>query len=649
MTPELPPQLFLSYSREDLELAGKLAARLKAAGHLVWWDQAIASGETYDAVTEAALRGAACVVVLWTPASVASRWVRSEATVALRQGTLLPVMLADCERPVMFELSQSRDLIGWTGNARDPRLKALIDDVARMVAGRAEPAPAHAAITPPARLDRRWLIGGAVATLAAGGGAIAWRQSAALAPVPTGAAGPAASLLVMPFENQSGDPSQAWFANGISEEIRSTLAQLPGMKVIGRVSSERFRDTPDLAGAARQVGATAILTGSIRRSGDTLRVSAQLSDVASGDERWSQRYDRKSGDLLAIQSEIATAVAIALRVRLRGDEFLNDVDGTRNAEAHEIYLRSIQLPINDNEADQRLKLALMDQSLNADPQFARGWANKGLLLQRIAGLSTDIAEVRQLYKEANACVERAIRLQPASGFAHSILGGLLGADLNMAGSVRAAEAAFRLSPKESATVGNAGLAISRVYPIRGLAIVETAQLLDPFSPTTHGNIGAILLGVGRRDAAASMFEKAISLSNGVAGGEGLAQVRLLRGDSAAARRSVAVMADGVRKLSILAAADSVDKRDSGARRRLEAMHPGISGAALAGVYAMGGDRAAALAMLERAHAARCYALNNMLRNPFYDSLRGEPRFRAVLAQIFPADAVAADASRRALI
>ncbi len=124
-----PADIFLSYSREDLQVARRFADALQKAGFSVWWDQAIRSGETYDQVTEDALRAAKAVVVLWSTHSVRSRWVRSEATVALRQNTFVPVMIEPCERPVMFELNQAGDLSGWKGSTKDQAWRALLADI----------------------------------------------------------------------------------------------------------------------------------------------------------------------------------------------------------------------------------------------------------------------------------------------------------------------------------------------------------------------------------------------------------------------------------------------------------------------------------------------------------------------------------------
>jgi hypothetical protein len=133
--------IFLSYKSEDRAQTGVFAAALQAEGFTVWWDPVLRTGETYDETIERELRAAHVIVVLWTPRSVVSRWVRAEATIADRRGALAPVMLEPCERPIAFELVQTADLIEWSGNKSDPRWRALVDELKPRVAqarGRAQ-------------------------------------------------------------------------------------------------------------------------------------------------------------------------------------------------------------------------------------------------------------------------------------------------------------------------------------------------------------------------------------------------------------------------------------------------------------------------------------------------------------------------------
>jgi tetratricopeptide (TPR) repeat protein len=275
--------------------------------------------------------------------------------------------------------------------------------------------------------------------------------------------------------------------------------------------------------------------------------------------------------------------------------------------------------------------------------------SRGIALDYLSRITiTDLAQRRKLFEAATASVKRAVRLAPTSGRAHSGLANQLAAGLDIAGAVREAETTLRLSPRDAINVANAGIGLAFVYPERGLATMQSSLLLDPFFFNNMSNIGRTLYGLGRLDAAFAMFEKVMLLSNGLAGSAGLATVHLLRRDAAAARRAIGPEVDGVRKLFLLAAADVLEKRPSregSALQSLEALDPEVSGFYLARLYAWGGDTAAALTMLERAFAAGCRDLIGMLTDPFLSRLRGEPRFRALLARIFPADAIVAEERR----
>src|SRR5690242_4429143 len=140
------PDIFISYCSEDRNVARRYAQRFVDEGFTVWWDAALHSGETFDEVIETALKTAKAVVVLWSPRSVSSRWVRAEATLADRQNKLVPVTIEPCDRPIIFELTHTSDLSHWDGSTTDPAWRTLIKDVDRLVsrsaAARATPAPA---------------------------------------------------------------------------------------------------------------------------------------------------------------------------------------------------------------------------------------------------------------------------------------------------------------------------------------------------------------------------------------------------------------------------------------------------------------------------------------------------------------------------
>jgi TolB-like protein len=313
------PNIFLSYNREDQAVAKLYAEAFAAEGLNVWWDTALRSGEAYDEVTEAALRGAKAVVVLWSPRSVVSRWVRAEATIADRCKTLVPVMIEACERPIMFELTQTAELSHWTGDAGDRAWRALLSDVGRFVA-RGRPAP----ISAPSPL----------VTLAAA-------PPASAAPAKGKARAPKPSVAILPFTNRSEERADEVFAGGMGEDVAGALSLGRGLRVISQSATAVYRkNMSDLRTIGQELDAKYILEGNVRRVGDTLRVTAQLVEAADGAILWTQKFDRPLSELAALQEELVEEVAANLGVQIQKVEMERALRKPGDITAWEAVMRS---------------------------------------------------------------------------------------------------------------------------------------------------------------------------------------------------------------------------------------------------------------------------------------------------------------------
>ena len=361
------PDIFLSYNREDQAIARRFAEAFEAQGFSVWWDTALRSGEAYDEVTEEALGGAKAVVVLWSPRSVVSRWVRAEATQASRRGSLVPAMIEPCKRPIMFELTQTADLSQWTGNPADEAWVAFVADVRKFV--ETEPEIAEAPSTP----------------------------------TPSSPKYTDPLLAVLPFDNLSNDPEMQFFSDGVSEEIMQRLMRGAKLKVIGRASSFQFRGDRK-AKAAAALNCTHVLDGSVRRSGARVRVAAHLIESSSQTTLWSDRFDGGLEDIFGVQDEISENIASALN-----RTFLSASTGAIDPAAYDLYLRALQAGLLPDEL--RVAIATLEDVTKRAPLFAQGWG-------RLAGARATLRffilgqERQRIAAAAAEDAERALALDP---------------------------------------------------------------------------------------------------------------------------------------------------------------------------------------------------------------------------------------------
>jgi serine/threonine-protein kinase len=294
-------------------------------------------------------------------------------------------------------------------------------------------------------------------------------------------------IAVLPFANLSGGQDQAYFAEGIAEELRSSLTRV-GMEVIGRASSDAVKDL-DTKAAASKLGVQNILTGSVRRSPQMVRINAQLVGGSDGVERWAQSYDRAPGDEIKIQTDIAVNVAQALSVALgqTGKAALT-LGGSTNSGAQDLLLQAKKLFAQaDGPDDLRAALALIDQALSSDPNYADAYVEKTNLLVQLAGRYGHWnTNESQEWADAEAAAKKAIELAPQLGTAYSALAELQIGRLDFANGLQNLNRAISLGPnnaevlaigaRELPWISNAG---------EGLRLADEAIALDPLNGTSY--------------------------------------------------------------------------------------------------------------------------------------------------------------------
>jgi adenylate cyclase len=400
-------RIFLSYAREDVDAAKRLAEAVGRAGHEVWWDRHIHGGSRFTAEIDRALKDAEVVLVLWTEASVESAWVQDEAAEGRDSSRLVPVSLDGCRPPLGFRQFHTVELGAWNRNADARQMDELLQAIDNT----------------------------------AGSSAAKGSSKEAQAQPPRGL-----SVCVLPFVNMSGDPEQEYFSDGITEDIITDLSKVSALLVIARNTAFTFKGkVMDVKDVAKALDVSHVMEGSVRKAGDRVRITAQLIDAATGGHVWADRYDRDLTDIFAIQDEISKAIVAALRVKLLPEEKKAiEARGTSSVEAYNLYLMARQQWISGSYGDIRRDESIVricKQAVVFDPNYAEAWALMALAqsqlrlwhgrdenalpaAERALGINPDLAEVHCVkahlleeqgkYAEANAEIETALRLDPDS-------------------------------------------------------------------------------------------------------------------------------------------------------------------------------------------------------------------------------------------
>jgi TolB-like protein/Tfp pilus assembly protein PilF len=326
------------------------------------------------------------------------------------------------------------------------------------------------------------------------------------------------SIAVLPFVNMSDDPKQEYFADGISEELLNTLAGFEGLRVVGRTSSFSFKNSDaDLTEIGEALGADVILEGSVRKAGSRVRITTQLINAEDGLQRWSETYDRELDDIFAIQTEIATAIADALRVRLSSEERERlATPPSENLEAYQAYLLGRQRQEKFTVASIEESIEYFQQAIELDPNFALAYA--ALAGAYIDLLWTGGSPANELRARAQAAVDKALELDDELAEVHVALGSLKWDRNDLVGTEAAFEHALALNP--NSVLANLlygellGLELARYE--EALALRRKAVELDPLSLEAVPRVGEDLNKLGRFDEALAWYERALEIDPGVA-------------------------------------------------------------------------------------------------------------------------------------
>jgi TolB-like protein/Tfp pilus assembly protein PilF len=495
-------------------------------------------------------------------------------------------------------------------------------------------------------LDKFWLSKHAESVVPAVPAATA--ADRATAP-PTAAATfspPPHSIAVLPFVNESSDKNQEYFSDGLSEELLNALARVKDLRVAARTSAFSFKGTStNIKTIARELNVGAILEGSVRRAGNAIRVTAQLSDAVSGYQLWSHEYDKSLTDVFKVQAAIADEVTSALKVTLlQGNQAALELGGTRNPEALDAYLQALpKLQDTSNVPNLKAAAAGLSRAIDLDPDFALAHAQRSLALDWLGNNeATTISERLASAESAKADALRAIALAPQLPEGHAMLASILQDGwMDFSGARAEYEKAIALGPSNTTVIRfYSGLLDDLGEHNTSLSLAHQLIALDPLNFQSYRRLGNALLYARRYREAMAMFERSLSLKpDQHVTYVNLANMYVLTGQPDKVEAACKAAADNWECRAYLAIADHQLGRQDAADQVLDglAKEAGETGAAqYSEIYAQFGDRAKALDWLEKAWALRDAGLQSLKVDPLMDPIRSEPRFQAVLKALkFP--------------
>ncbi|MEO6967847.1 MAG: tetratricopeptide repeat protein [Rhodanobacteraceae bacterium] len=475
-----------------------------------------------------------------------------------------------------------------------------------------------------------------------------WRKGAGLSATANDAAAvaakiPAKSIAVLPLTNESGDPKQQYFSDGLSEDLITALSQFAGLKVIGRNSSFQFRDTrEDSASIGVKLGVAHLLEGSVRHAGDAVRVSAELINVADGSTLWSQHYDRPYQDLFVLQDDITKAVSIALKAKLLpgdGAVIQSDRPPSGNLDAYTAYLQGKFHDANNTQADDRKAIDFYNDAIRLDPRYADAYAGLSHVWTSHAAQFLSGADMKQAYANARAAAGTALSLDPNSASAHLARAYLLqSADFDWTAADAEFRRALQIAPENGGAKFMWGVLLATLgKPAPAVRLTQEALSRDPLHAGWYGWLAQYLLPLGRFDEAEAAIRRAIALQPRAVGQyETLTTIEVQRGDANAALRAAQQEPPGIWRDVALAMALQIGTDRAAADAALKTLidkQAGNGPYQIAEVYALRKDPGKMFEWLDRAWANRDPGISSLLFDPFLLRYKDDPRFAAFCGKV----------------
>ncbi|MBS0380724.1 MAG: TIR domain-containing protein [Proteobacteria bacterium] len=654
--------MFLSYASQDSEAATQICEALRSAGIEVWFDKSeLRGGDRWDHQ----IREQINTCRLFIPVISANTESRDEGyfrrewglavdrtrNMAAKKAFLLPVVIDGTPEtgssvPEQFQQIQwTRLLSGQTPPAFTARVAALLSPPATAAVSGSKLEPE---IVPPRGRASSHTVWRPIGVLAIALLIIAvWLAWQRLSPSQhvdrAGTAKPQTpitekSIAVLPFVDMSEKHDQEYFADGMAEEIIDLLAKVPDLHVPARTSSFYFKDkatkVPDIA---RELSVANVLEGSVRASGNRLRVTAQLVRADTGFHVWSQTYDRELSEIFKVQDDIANAVVQALQITLMGGPLTRAQGGTENLEAYQLYLRGLSASRNNTNDSLLRAQDYFNQAIKLDPAFGLAWVE----LSRATGLLTDNGALTQKegYERAREQSLRALQLSPKLAEAHALLSYFHRAyDYDWPAAAAEAASALALDPTNpTALMASGGVASTLGHGEEAIRQQKVALVRDPLFPLLHWYLGYAQYSANRLHDAEVTFRKLLVLAPEFAWTRVyLAKTLLAEGKADAALSVMMQENDDHERWLMLSMAHHAMGRDLEARQELKAYVEKYSATDaywVAMAYAQRGENDRAFQWLDRAYQQRDSSLPEITGEHLFKPIDTDPRFKVFLRKM----------------
>jgi TolB-like protein len=678
--PETSKAVFLSYASQDAEPVRRICDALREAGIEVWFDQSeLRGGDAWDH----RIRRQVADCALFVPVISAHTQARPEGyfrlewdladqrshMIARSKAFIVPVCMDDTPQRGA-EVPDSFLKVQWTRLPDGSTPIAFVERVSHLLSREPAQAPTETSsparamsnktvarrhVRIPARWTQRILI--VIAALAVIGGCLAInrfvrsKRPAVAEQVPaspsgvgasTQSAAPEKSIAVLPFTDMSERKDQEYFADGMAEEILNLLVKIPELKVIARTSSFQFKGkSDDLRKIGTTLGAAYVVEGSVRRSGDHFRVTAQLIDARDGAHRWSETYDRDIGDVLRVQAEVAASLVRALQLEVTGPLALSSRSSPRSNEAYDIYLRGLHAKEQFDQHGEEEAVADFQRALQLDPAFVEAAESLAVTLANMAYSAYAPPQIG--WEQTRIAAQSALKLNPRSALGHAVLGIVhVRYDWDWPAADREFKEAMALSANLPIVLNYASMNRMALGDWNGAAqLMSAASTLDPLDPGFEYGRGVLYLRMGRMADAENAFRRMLDTSPTFEEGHFLlGATLLLQGKTDAALLEMRQETRPAFQIEGFALAYHTLQRPGeadAALARLAGEHANDSAMQIAETYAFRGQKAPAFEWLEKAFAQKDVHLWSIKGDPLLKSLESDSRYQPFLRKMNLAD------------